>query len=123
MCSMPTHPPPQPFGQTCDGVAAHRYTLTNRHGLRVDVSDLGCTIVSILVPDRAGTVADVVLGYHSAAEYGAARTIWGAWWADTPIASPMADSPLRVLSTNLPATMGRITCTVAIVAGTRRSGR
>ncbi len=57
------------FGQTHDGQAAHLYTLSNRTGMEVVLSDFGATIVSLRVPDRAGHVEDVVLGHSSLAEY------------------------------------------------------
>lgn len=37
--------------------------------VRIDISDFGATIVSIVTPDRNGERADIVLGYSSAEEY------------------------------------------------------
>lgn len=45
------------------------YTMENSHGARLDVTDLGATVRSILVPDRSGVMGDVVLGYDTAEEY------------------------------------------------------
>ena len=45
------------------------YTLTNASGASVTLSTLGAGIVAISVPDRAGRMADVVLGYENAADY------------------------------------------------------
>ena len=39
------------------------YTLTNDAGAQVVLSSLGAGIVSAIVPDAAGNMADVVLGY------------------------------------------------------------
>ncbi len=39
------------------------YTLVNNMGASVTLSTLGAGITSIIVPDRAGQMADVVLGY------------------------------------------------------------
>ncbi|MBO4537699.1 MAG: galactose mutarotase [Erysipelotrichaceae bacterium] len=39
------------------------YTLTNRNGVSLSVTDFGATVLSLLVPDRQGNLADVVLGY------------------------------------------------------------
>ena len=39
------------------------YTLTNSKGASVTLSEIGAGIVSIIVPDRDGKLADVVLGY------------------------------------------------------------
>ena len=57
------------FGATRDGRPAHLYTLANRSGLEVAISDFGATIVSLRVPDRDGRIDDVVLGHASLAEY------------------------------------------------------
>jgi len=45
------------------------YTLTNTCGASVTLSSLGAGIVSVIVPDRDGKLADVVLGYDNAADY------------------------------------------------------
>lgn len=55
------------FGQIPDG-EARLFTLDNGV-LRVKISNLGGTIVSIFAPDKDGKIVDVVLGYDSAAEY------------------------------------------------------
>jgi aldose 1-epimerase len=57
------------FGETSDGRTASAYVLKNRKGIEVTVSDFGATLVSFLAPDRYGAMADIVLGYRSAAEY------------------------------------------------------
>lgn len=45
------------------------YTLTNKTGASVTVSSLGAGIVSVIVPDRDGKLADVSLGYANPADY------------------------------------------------------
>ena len=45
------------------------YTLTNKNGMSISVTDLGATLVKVLVPDRAGTLRDVVLGYDTPEGY------------------------------------------------------
>ena len=45
------------------------YTLTNACGASVEVSSLGAGIVSAIVPDNKGKMADVVLGYANPADY------------------------------------------------------
>ncbi len=45
------------------------YTLTNASGASVTLSSLGAGIVSVVVPDRDGKMADVVLGYSDPADY------------------------------------------------------
>ncbi len=57
------------FGKLQDGREAHLYTLTNKSGMQVAISDFGGTVVSIKVPDRDGKMGDVVLGYDSVEGY------------------------------------------------------
>src|SRR5688572_22385552 len=45
------------------------YTLTNRHGVEVSITNYGGTVTSIKVPDRNGVFGDVVLGYDTIEEY------------------------------------------------------
>lgn len=45
------------------------YTLTNDKGAQVVLSSLGAGIVSAIVPDAKGEMADVVLGYSNPADY------------------------------------------------------
>lgn len=45
------------------------YTLTNAGGAQVVLSSLGAGIVSVIVPDKDGNMADVVLGYADPADY------------------------------------------------------
>src|SRR6267154_5743384 len=46
-----------------------KYTLTNRNGLKMEVTNFGCRIISLWVPDRNGVLGDIVLGYDSAGQY------------------------------------------------------
>ncbi|BBU32345.1 aldose 1-epimerase (plasmid) [Burkholderia sp. THE68] len=48
---------------------ARLYTLCNVSGMRVEISDLGATLVSWHAPDRDGHVADILLGHDTPAEY------------------------------------------------------
>lgn len=45
------------------------YTLTNKNGMEVCVTNFGGRIVSIVVPDKDGNMTDVVLGYPTAKDY------------------------------------------------------
>lgn len=56
------------FGETPDGTA-FLYTLTNKNGMEVSVSNYGGIITSIKVPDKNGVLADVVLGFDSLSGY------------------------------------------------------
>jgi len=52
-----------------DGRPVHRFTITNGSGASVTVMDLGAAVTQLNVPDRNGTLADVVLGYDKAVDY------------------------------------------------------
>lgn len=45
------------------------FKLENKNGASVCVTDLGASVQSILMPDRNGTLGDVVLGYDTPQEY------------------------------------------------------
>ena len=66
------------FGRTAGGTPAHLYTLVNDNGMSVTITDFGGAIVSILAPDRNGKFTDVVLGYHTLADYEHADGYLGA---------------------------------------------
>jgi aldose 1-epimerase len=55
----------RPFGRASDGTAVEIYTLTNDNRLEARVMTYGGTLVSLRVPDRAGQLGDIVLGYDS----------------------------------------------------------
>lgn len=57
-----------PWGMLPEGRQAHLYRI-QRGGVTLTVSDLGCTITSLIVPDRNGEMADVVLGYDTLEAY------------------------------------------------------
>ncbi|RZK22764.1 MAG: galactose mutarotase [Hymenobacter sp.] len=62
-------PTATPFGTTKNGLATELFTLQNAHGLTATISTYGGTLTSLLVPDRAGRLGDVVLGFASLAGY------------------------------------------------------
>ncbi len=66
------------FGKTKDGREAHLYTLSNKSGMQVIISDFGGTVVSIKVPDRNGKISDVVLGYDTLEGYQEGTASFGA---------------------------------------------
>ena len=45
------------------------YTLTNKNGMEVCITNFGGRIVSIMVPDKDGNLQDVVLGFDKASDY------------------------------------------------------
>jgi aldose 1-epimerase len=56
------------FGEL-DGRAVSIYTLTSPSGVEARICELGATLVGLRVPDRAGRLADVVLGFDDLASY------------------------------------------------------
>ncbi len=66
------------FGEMPDGREISLYTLTNKNGLSAAVTNLGAIWVRMLVPDREGNPADVLLGYDDAAGYLAGGPHFGA---------------------------------------------
>lgn len=58
------------FGtDTVDGKAISLYTLRNANGAVAQFTNLGAKLVSLYMPDAEGKMADVVLGYATAAQY------------------------------------------------------
>jgi len=58
----------QPFG-TADGQQVFLYTLTNKSGMEVKITNYGGTITSLKAPDRNKKFADVVLGFENLDQY------------------------------------------------------
>ena len=57
------------FGRLPDGQQVELFTLTNTHGVQVKVITYGGIVMALEVPDRTGTLADVVLGYYNLEQY------------------------------------------------------
>ncbi|CAI8322531.1 MAG: Aldose 1-epimerase [Opitutia bacterium UBA7350] len=66
------------FKQTKDGTAVKNFILKNAAGMEVEISSYGGIITRLLVPDRHGKLADVVLGFSSLAEYEDDKAFHGA---------------------------------------------
>ena len=60
---------PNDFEANINGKRTHLYMLSNSKGMEVCLTNFGARIVSIMVPDRRGTLRDVVLGYDNIAQY------------------------------------------------------
>ena len=79
MATPPATIPHHAFGKLPDGRVAELYVLTNPHGMRVAISTYGGIVQSLEVPDRNGSLGDVVLGYDTLAGYlGDTSTYFGA---------------------------------------------
>lgn len=66
------------FGKTADGVTVEEYTLTNANGMEVKAITFGGIITSLKVPDRTGTLANIVLGFEKLADYETRSPYFGA---------------------------------------------
>lgn len=66
------------FGETTDGEKVDLYTLTNRNNMVVKITNYGAIVTSIVVPDKKGEMADVVLGFDTLAGYLAEHPYFGA---------------------------------------------
>ncbi len=60
---------PARFGQLSDGTAVDLFTLTNAHGLVAKITNYGTILTELHVPDRAGNLGDIVLGFDNLAQY------------------------------------------------------
>ena len=58
----------QPFGEV-DGKSVQLYTLSNESGAKVSITNYGGTVTSLIVPDKNGTMGDVVLGFDTVDDY------------------------------------------------------
>ncbi len=61
-----------------DGKPVQLYTLTNKNGLSMKVSNYGTIITELQVPDRNGKLDDIVLGYDNVDDYVKATPYFGA---------------------------------------------
>lgn len=51
------------------GEEIHLYTLKNGNGMEAKITNFGAAVVNLMVPDKDGVFADVVLGFDKAEDY------------------------------------------------------
>ncbi|HYP07741.1 MAG TPA: aldose epimerase family protein [Bryobacteraceae bacterium] len=66
------------FGKTQSGAAVDLYTLTNANGMEASITTYGAIVTSLRTPDRAGKMADVVLGFDTMQGYLSDHPYFGA---------------------------------------------
>jgi len=67
---VPEIPPTSAFIDTLDGKPTTLYVLINKnHNAEAAITNYGARVVSLLVPDKTGSLTDVVLGYDSIGKY------------------------------------------------------
>lgn len=69
---------PKDWGKA-DGKAVKLYTLVNKNGMKVSISNFGGVITAIEVPDKTGKIENVVLGFDSLAAYQAEHPYFGSF--------------------------------------------
>jgi aldose 1-epimerase len=65
------------FGKLDDGREAFLFEMSNENGMRADVTNLGCALVSLWVPGKNGKAVDVVMGFDSLAPYTGRHPFFG----------------------------------------------
>jgi aldose 1-epimerase len=66
------------FGKLSDGTAVDLYTLTNKNGMEVQITNYGASVVMLKAPDKSGQMADIVLGYDDPRGYEDDRSYFGS---------------------------------------------
>jgi aldose 1-epimerase len=66
------------FGKLPDGREVNIYSFTNSKGYTAKVTDFGAKLVSLVVPDKNGKLANVILGYDSLSQYLKGDSYFGA---------------------------------------------
>lgn len=66
------------FGTTATGEGVKVYRLNNQSGTVAAITNYGATIMSLVLPNRAGRTSNCVLGYDSLKEYEQGKCYFGA---------------------------------------------
>ncbi|HEY8668204.1 MAG TPA: aldose epimerase family protein [Tepidisphaeraceae bacterium] len=66
------------FGSTKDGAAVALFTLTSPAGLTAKITNYGGILTELHAPDKAGNLADIVLGFDKLEQYLARHPFFGA---------------------------------------------
>lgn len=67
-----------PYGSMPDGTPVEAFTLTNANGVKLTAITLGGIITELHVPDRAGAMGDIVLGFPNLDGYLKDHPFFGA---------------------------------------------
>ena len=85
--------------------------------MTVEICNIGCSIVSVKVPDRDGNSVDVALGYDTVPEYEANPSAFGA--VTGQFAARIRRGPVSY--THLPGAFGGIKSRVGIPSASQSS--
>lgn len=69
---------PADFDTVIDGKKVGLYVMTNKSGMEVTITNYGGRVVSVMVPDKDGNFADVVLGFDNIEDYINIKNNFGA---------------------------------------------
>ncbi|WP_428329592.1 aldose epimerase family protein [Mucilaginibacter sp.] len=67
--SQATLPPAKGFEKTLDGKQGHLYLLKNKNGVQAAIANYGAHLVGLLIPDKAGKLTDVAIGFDDIDSY------------------------------------------------------
>ena len=99
------------FGKMKDGREITRFFISNGKGMEAGVINYGAILVDLLVPDKNGQTADVVLGYDTLEPYFENGSCFGATIG--PNAKRIANALCwRERNMSLQGMMGKIIFTV-----------
>ncbi|WP_439882565.1 aldose epimerase family protein [Pontibacter sp. MBLB2868] len=59
----------EPFGKAPNGEEVSLYTLTNKNGVEVKITNYGAIVTSIVTPDKNGKMGDITLGFDKVDGY------------------------------------------------------
>lgn len=93
------------------------YTLKNKSGMEVCITNFGGRIVSIMVPDKNGNMQDVVLGFDSIADYVTSRATSALLSAVMQTASTREESYWTEKQSNYHKTTSDTACMVVLKVG------
>lgn len=68
----------QPFGTLPDNTSIDQFTLTNKNGMQVKITNFGGIVTSIQVPDKNGVLGEVNLGFGNLEDYLQEQPYFGA---------------------------------------------
>ena len=66
------------FGTTSEGLTVHLFTLENKNGIAVSITNYGGIVTAIRTPDRGGNFANIVLGFEQFQSYLSDHPFFGA---------------------------------------------
>lgn len=94
------------FETLIDGKPTRMFTMENKNGMVVTLTNYGAKIVSVYAPDKEGNLADVLLGFKSIQEYQQNGASHGA--VVGPFANRIAGAAFNINDTvyNLPVNNG-----------------